>query len=187
MPKYPRAGPHRVRGFDGASSDGTADSSELKAWEDLLLNLDGKETISYAEAEVKSSSIVSIGAKTVLGADDPANFDFQTDLKKAKIVEARQKAGAKAATIPFFKYLGQAIPNYELARDDGSKVRLYDLLAAKVTMLVVTISPENKGMMSPYNGVGMTLQTARSVYDNFALGEAGPGPLTVPNARPDRD
>ena len=47
------------------------------------------------------------------------------DLKKAKIEEARQKAGAKAATIPFYKYLGQTIPNYELARDDGSKQWAY--------------------------------------------------------------
>jgi len=39
--------------------------------------------------------------------------------------------------------------------------------------------------MSQYNGVAMTLQTARSVYDNFALGEAGPGSLKVPNAWPD--
>ena len=138
-------------------------------------------------AEVKSSSIISIGAKTVLGADDPANFDFQTDLKMAKIEAARTKTGGKASTIPFFKYLGQPIPNYDLRRDDGSAVKLYDLLGPKVTMLVVTITPENKGMMNQYNGVGMTLQTARDVYDDFALGEAGPGPLTVPNARPDKD
>jgi hypothetical protein len=183
---------HRVRGFgrgfimDGDRQD-RVERELNRLVEDLLLNLDGKETITYAEAEVKSSSIVSIGAKAVLGADDPANFDFQTDLKKAKIEDARQKAGAKAATIPFFKYLGQTIPNYELARDDGSKAKLYDLLSAKVTMLVVTITPENKGMLNQYNGVGMTLQTARAVYDNFVLGEAGPGPLTVPNARPDKD
>ncbi|HSV93286.1 MAG TPA: hypothetical protein VLH81_09420 [Desulfobacterales bacterium] len=183
---------HRVRGFGrGFIMDGDRQDRvqrELnRLVEDLLLNLDGKETITYAEAGMKSSSIVSLGAKTVLGADDPANFDFQTDLKKAKIEEARQKAGAKAATIPFYKYLGQTMPNYELARDDGSKVKLHDLLPAKVTMLVVTITPENKGMMNQYNGVGMTLQTARDVYDDFALGEAGPGPLNVPNARPDKD
>ena len=183
---------HRVRGFgrgfimDGERQD-RVERELNRLVEDLLLNLDGKETITYAEDAVKSSSVISIGAKTVLGADDPANFDFQTDLKKGKVEEARQKAGAKATSIPFYKYLGQTIPNYELARDDGSKVKLHDLLSAKVTMLVVTITPENKSMMNQYNGVGMTLQTARGVYDNFALGEAGPGPLTVPNARPDRD
>ena len=182
---------HRVRGFgrgfimDGDRQD-QAERELNRLVEDLLLNIDGKETITYAEAEVKSSSIISIGAKTVLGADDPANFDFQTDLKKTKIEQARVKAGTKASTIPFFKYLGQPIPNYALRRDDGSTVKLYDLLGSKVTMLVVTITPENKGMMGHYNGVAMTLQTARSVFDNFALGEAGPGPLNVPNAYPDR-
>ena len=181
---------HRVRGFGrGFIMDGDRQDQverELnRLVEDLLLNIDRKETITYAEPEVKSSSIISIGAKTVLGADDPANFDFQTDLKKAKVEAARAKAGGKASTIPFFKYLGQPIPNYDLRRDDGSTVKLYDLLGSKVTMLVVTITPENKGMMSQYNGVAMTLQTARSVYDNFALGEAGPGSLKVPNAWPD--
>jgi hypothetical protein len=181
---------HRVRGFGrGFIMDGDRQDQverELnRLVEDLLLNIDRKETITYAEPEVKSSSIISIGAKTVLGADDPANFDFQTDLKKAKVEAARAKAGAKASTIPFFKYLGQPVPNYDLRRDDGSTVKLYDLLGSKVTMLVVTITPENKGMMSQYNGVAMTLQTARSVYDNFALGEAGPGSLKVPNAWPD--
>ena len=181
---------HRVRGFgrgfimDGDRQD-QAERELNRLVEDLLLNIDGKETITYAEAEVKSSSIISIGAKTVLGADDPANFDFQTDLKKAKVEAARAKAGGKVSTIPFFKYLGQPLPNYDLRRDDGSTVKLHDLLGSKVTMLVVTITPENKGMMSQYNGVAMTLQTARSVYDNFALGEAGPGSLKVPNAWPD--
>ncbi len=181
---------HRVRGYgrgfimDGDRQD-QAERELNRLVEDLLLNIDGKETITYAEAEVKSSSIISIGAKTVLGADDPANFDFQTDLKKTKIEQARVKAGTKASAIPFFKYLGKPIPNYALRRDDGSTVKLYDLLGSKVTMLVVTITPENKSMMAHYNGVAMTLQTARSVYDNFVLGEAGPGPLDVPNARPD--
>jgi hypothetical protein len=181
---------HRVRGFgrgfimDGDRQD-RVERELNRLVEDLLLNIDRKETITCAEAEVKSSSIISIGSKTVLGADDPANFDFQTDLKKAKIEEARAKAGAKAVTIPFCKYLGQPIPNYALRRDDGSTVKLYDLLGSKVTMLVVTITPENKGMLNQYNGVGMTLQTARGVYDNFVLGEAGPGRLNVPNAYPD--
>jgi hypothetical protein len=181
---------HRVRGFgrgfimDGDRQD-RAERELNRLVEDLLLNIDRKETITYAEQEVKSSSIISLGAKTVLGADDPANFDFQTDLKKAKIEEARAKAGAKASTIPFYKYLGQPVPNYALRRDDGSTVKLYDLLGSKVTMLVVTITPENKGMMGSYNGVAVTLQTARSVYDNFALGEAVAGRLNVPNAYPD--
>lgn len=181
---------HRVRGFgrgfimDGDRQD-RVERELNRLVEDLLLNLDGKESITYVEAELKSSSVVAIGAKTVVGADDPANFDFQTDLKRQKIEEARLKAGAKAAAFPFFKYLGRVIPNYELAREDGSPVKLHDLLPAKVTMLVVTITPENKGMMNQYNGVALTLQTARGVYDSFALGEAGPGPLTVPNARPD--
>jgi len=181
---------HRVRGFgrgfimDGDRQD-RAERELNRLVEDLLLNIDGKETITYAEAMPKSSSIVSIGAKTIVGADDPANFDVQTDLKKTKIEEARAKAGAKAATIPFTKYLGQTIPNYALRRDDGSTVKLHDLLGAKVTMLVVTITPENKSMMGHYNGVAMTLQTARTLYDNFTLGKAGPGPLDVPNARPD--
>ncbi|MCX7030307.1 MAG: hypothetical protein NTU62_09330, partial [Spirochaetes bacterium] len=136
---------HRVRGFgrgfimDGDRQDQVERELNRLA-EDLLLNIDRTEKISYAEAQVKSSSIISIGAKTVLGADDPANFDFQTDLKKTKIEEARAKAGAKAATIPFYKYLGQPIPNYVLRRDDGSTVKLYDLLGSKVTMLVVTIT-----------------------------------------------
>lgn len=181
---------HRVRGFGrGFIMDGDRQDRmerELnRLVEDLLLNIDRKETITYAEADVKSSSIVSLGAKTVVGADDPANFDFQTDLKAVKIKEARAKAGTAASTIPFFKYLGQPIPNYALKKDDGSTVKLYDLLGQKVTMLVVTITPENKGMMPFYNGVATTLQTARSVYDDFALGEAGPGKLNVPNAYPD--
>ena len=38
-----------------------------------------------------------------------------------------------------------------------------------------------------YNGVGMALQTARSISDNFARGEAGPGETNVPNAYPDAE
>ncbi len=167
---------HNVTAF----LDGTGEPLLLNAHMDSVQPCIGIEPLVD-----ERRGIIHTDGTTILGADDPANFDFQTDLKKAKIEEARVKAGAKASTIPFYKYLGQPIPNYALRRDDGSTVKLYDLLGSKVTMLVVTITPENKGMMGHYNGVAMTLQTARSVYDNFALGDAGPGSLTVPNAYPD--
>ncbi len=181
---------HRVRGYgrgfimDGARQD-KVERELNRVVEDLLLNIDRSETITYAEEEISQQGVISLGSANIVGADDPANFDFQTDLKKAKIEQARKASGASVLEGKFFKYLGAPIPNYSLRRQDGSTVKLYDLLEPKVTMLVVFISPENKSMMPNYNGVGMTLQTARSVSDNFALGLAEPGPTAVPNAYPD--
>jgi hypothetical protein len=183
---------HRVRGYgrgfimDGQRQD-TVEREANRLVEDLLLNLDKSEKITYAEDKVQQQGIVSLGKKTVVGTDDPANFDFQTDLKKAMIEESRKKSGASVAESPFFKYLGKPVPNYSVKRPDGSAVKLHDLLGPRVTMLVVFISPENQGMRSQYNGVGMTLQTARSISDNFARGEAGPGKTNVPNAHPDAE
>jgi hypothetical protein len=183
---------HRVRGFgrgfimDGARQD-RVEREANRLVEDLLLNLDRSEKITYAVQAVGQQGVITMGSKTVVGADDPENFDFQTDLKKAVIEEARKKSGASVMENPFFKYLGKPIPNYSLKRQDGSAVKLYDLLEKKVTMLVVFISPANKGMQAHYNGVGMTLKTARSIYDNIALGLAGPGKTAVPNAFPDSE
>ncbi len=183
---------HRVRGYgrgfimDGERQD-RAEREANRLVEDLLLNIDRAEKITYAEEEVGQQSVISIGKKTVLGTDDPANFDFQTDLKKAMIEEARKKSGATVAESPFFKYLGQPLPNYSLKRPDGSSVRLYELLPKKVTMLVVFISPENQGMRGHYNGVAMSLQAARKISDSFARGEAEPGQTDVPNAYPDAE
>ncbi len=183
---------HQVRGFgrgfimDGQRQD-KVERELNRLVEDLLLNLDRSEKITYAEEAVKQQGVISFGDANVVGTDDPANFDFQTDLKKAMIEESRKKSGASVMEGRFFKYLGKPIPNYDLARPDGSKVKLYDILGKKVTMLVVFISPENEGMRPQYNGVGMTLQTARSISDNFARGLAGPGELNVPNAYPDAE
>ena len=181
---------HRVRGYgrgfimDGERQD-KVERELNRVVEDLLLNIDRSEKVTYAEEGIKQQGVITLGSSTVAGADDPANFDFQTDTKKAIIEESRKKSGASVMETRFFKYLGAPIPNYSLRRQDGSTVKLYDLLGPKVTMLVVFISPENKSMLPNYNGVGMTLQTARSVSDNFALGLAGPGATAVPNAFPD--
>ncbi len=172
--------------MDGQRQD-TVEREANRLVEDPLLNIDGSEKITYAEDAVKQQGILSFGKETVVGTDDPASFDFQTDLKKAMIEESRKKSGASVTESPFFKHLGKTVPNYSLKRPDGSAVKLHDLLGPKVTMLVVFISPENQGMRNHYNGVGMTLQTARGISDNFARGEAGPGETNVPNARPDAE
>jgi hypothetical protein len=183
---------HRVRGFGrGFIMDGErqerVEREANRLVEDLLLNLEKSEKITYAEQPVAQQGIVSFGGKTAVGADDPANFDFQTDLKKSMIEEARRRSGASALEQPFFKYLGKPVPNYLLRRQDGSAVKLYELLQPRVTLLVVFISPANEGMRGHYNGVGMTLKTARGLYDNFALGLAEPGETAVPNAFPDAE
>ena len=128
---------HRVRGYgrgfimDGQRQD-TVEREANRLVEDLLLNIDKSEKITYAEDEVQQQGIVSLGKKTVVGTDDPANFDFQTDLKKAMIEESRKKSGTSVAESPFFKYLGKPIPNYSVKSPDGSAVKLHDLLGPRV-------------------------------------------------------
>jgi hypothetical protein len=180
----------RVRGFcRGFIADGERQDRmerELnRLVEDLLLNLDGGERITYAEEGISQQGIVSFGGTTAASADDTAIFDFQTDLKKALILDQRRKAGVSLMELPFFKYLGGQLPDYMLKRPDGTDVGLHELLGPQVTILVVFISPENPGMRNNYNGVGLSLQTARKVSDNFAKGMAGPGRQSVMEARPD--
>ena len=180
----------RVRGFcRGFIADGERQDRmerELnRLVEDLLLNLDGTERITYAEEGISQQGIISFGGTKAASADDTVIFDFQTDLKKALILEQRKKMGVSLMELPFFKYLGGQLPDYALRKPDGTEVSFHGLLGAQVTILVVFISPENPGMRNSYNGVGLTLQTARRVSDNFAKGMAGPGRQTVVEARPD--
>ena len=180
----------RVRGFcRGFIADGERQDRmerELnRLVEDLLLNLDGAERITYAEKGISQQGIISFGGSKAASADDTVIFDFQTDLKKALILDQRKKAGVSLMELPFFKYLGGPLPDYALRKPDGTEVSLHELLGPQVTILVVFISPENPGMRNNYNGVGLTLQTARRLSDNFVKAWAGPGRQAVVEARPD--
>lgn len=176
----------RVRGFSswlgGAAQSSVDPVDELNGLvEDLLLNREGREEIVHHGKEVGGKGIVGLGSKTLVGTDDPADFYFQTDLKRRLIEEARGREAAGVLRQPFFALLGRPLPDWQVTDASGATVPLRRLAAGRVTVLAVFVAANEFQLGGPQVG----LSRLRDVHRDFGLGRAAPGRTFVQGARPD--
>jgi hypothetical protein len=175
----------RIRGFSsaiggasGSQGDPTAELNGLV--EDLLLNLDGAEVITQHGKPIGDGAIVGLGSTTLLGTDDAADFEFQTDLKQALVEEARRKQAKGVLRLRFMKLLGKPLPDWTVRDADGKKVSLRALAARRVTVIALFLADEG-APVGPQGG----LSELKDVHRDFGEGLARPGPRWVENAKPD--
>lgn len=175
----------RIRGFSSALGGPTRSSvdpaAELNGLvEDLLLNLDGTEAISQHGREIGDGALVALGGRTLLGTDDEADFEFQTELKQRMVERVRRGQTHGVARLPFMKLLGKPLPDWTVRDAGGKKASLRALAAGKVTVVAIFLA-EGAGAIGAQPG----LAAVKDVHRSFGEGLAQPGPRWIENARPD--
>jgi hypothetical protein len=173
----------RIRGFSSAlGGQSSADpAAELRGLvEDLLLNLDGAEAITHHGEPIGDGAIVGLGPATLLGTDDAATFEFQTDLEQQLVDDVRRRQAKGFLRLRFMKLLGRPLPDWTVRDAAGKRVSLRALVAGKVTVLALFLADEG----APF-GPQAGLAELRDAYRDFGEGLARPGPTWVENAKPD--
>jgi hypothetical protein len=137
--------------------------------EELLLNLDGKESIT-----------VDSGEPDMAGG-------WQTDLGKENAGKKKKgftlSFGAKKDL--WYSNLSKTIADVSLRTIDGKEIKLHDALAGKVTVIYLWLASSQPDIALVSAGTGVTMQFMDNVYHSFGLGEAKPGDEEVKNALPD--
>ena len=128
--------------------------------EELLLNLDGKETITIE----KSSP-------------------WQTDLAREK-EEKKPKAliSFGSSKDKFYTLLGKQVPAILLKTLDGKDYAIADSLKGKVSLVFVFVASSEHDAQTNIAGPAMTTQLMNGFYKAFTLGQAQPGDEFVKNA-----
>lgn len=175
----------RVRGYSAAIGGATHAAVdpvvELNGLvEDLLLDLDGAERIVQHGKPAGGGGIVAAGSRTLLGADDPEVFHFQTDLEQRLVEEARARQAKGVLRLSFMRLLGKPLPDWTVRDAAGRKVSLRAVAAGKVTVIAIFLADPDVPW-GPQGGLAEVLEVHRS----FGEGLARPGPRWVENARPD--
>jgi hypothetical protein len=175
----------RIRGFSSALGGATGSSADPAAElnglvEDLLLNLDGEEAITHHGELAGDAAIVGLGASALLGTDDPATFEFQTDLERRLVEDLRRKQARSVLRLRFMKLLGKPLPDWTVRDASGKRVSLRALSAGKVTVLGLFLADD----AAPH-AARAGLAELRDAWRHFGEGLARPGPRWVENARPD--
>jgi hypothetical protein len=145
---------------------------DLDQWgrvaEELLLNLDGKETI------------------TVDSEEEGKALGWQTDLGK----ERAQKKSSRF-TLDFglgkkswYRYLGEPIPDVKLQTREGRETTLHQAIDGKVSLVFLFMASADPNTRAVTGGISSLFVIADELYRAFTLGEAKPGKKQVPNAQP---
>lgn len=144
-------------------------SNASRVIEELLLNLDGKETITVDSGEPDMAQ------------------GWQTDLGKQN--GEKKKKGFTLSLGPkkqvWYSQLGNAVPDIPLQTLDGKEMKLHDALGGKVSVVFIWLASSQPDIAAVAAGTGVTMNFINDVYHSFGLGEAKPGDEDVKNAVPD--